>query len=327
MERVTSRLGVYGIAFVETRQATMKSVRTPDERFANIADWPYAPTYTDVSAGDGSTDTLRVAHYEAGPSNAATTILLMHGEPSWSYLYRKMMAVHIAAGHRVIAPDLIGFGRSDKPMETSDYTYERHVAWMNEWLNKNDFTHLTLVCQDWGGLVGLRLATANVDRFDRIAIANTGLPLAGREPSAAFRAWQKYSQEVPDFAVGTLVNGGCSSTLSAAEIAAYDAPFPDDTFKAAARIFPSLYPDGDDHPSNIANTIAWDVLRSWTKPFLTAFSDEDAITKGGNGVFEREVPGAKGQAHTTIEGGGHFLQEDKGEEFATVVNNFIAANP
>lgn len=327
MERVTSSLGVYGIALIETRQVTMKSVRTPDERFANLPDWSFSPTYTNVSAGDGSTDTLRVAHYEAGPSDAATTILLMHGEPSWSYLYRKMMAVHIAAGHRVIAPDLVGFGRSDKPIETGDYTYERHVAWMNEWLNTNNFNQLTLVCQDWGGLVGLRLATANVDRFDRIVIANTGLPLAGREPSAAFRAWQKYSQEVPDFAVGTLVNGGCLSTLSTEEIAAYDAPFPDDTFKAAARIFPSLYPDGADHPSNIANSIAWDVLRSWTKPFLTAFSDGDAITRGGNTVFESEVPGAAGQPHTIIEGGGHFLQEDKGEEFAAIVNKFIAANP
>ena len=305
----------------------MKSVRTPDERFANLPDWSYVPTYTNVSAGDGSTDTLRIAHYEAGPTDAATTILLMHGEPSWSYLYRKMMAVHLAAGHRVIAPDLVGFGRSDKPTETSDYTYERHVAWMNEWLNTNDFKNLTLVCQDWGGLIGLRLATANVNRFDRIAIANTGLPLAGREPSDAFRAWQKYSQTTPHFAVGTLVNGGCLSTLSTGEIAAYDAPFPDDTYKAAARIFPSLYPDGEDHPSNIANTVAWDVLRSWTKPFLTAFSDGDAITAGGQSIFQREIPGAQGQAHTIIEGGGHFLQEDKGEEFATIVNNFIAANP
>lgn len=327
MERVTSSLGVYGIALCRTRQAHMKSVRTPDERFANLPDWSYTPVYTNVSAGDGTTDKLRVAHYEAGPSDAATTILLMHGEPSWSYLYRKMMKVHVSAGHRVIAPDLVGFGRSDKPIETSDYTYERHVAWMNEWLNTNNFNHLTLVCQDWGGLIGLRLATANVDRFDRIAIANTGLPLAGREPSAAFRAWQKYSQEVSDFAVGTLVNGGCIRTLSTEEIAAYDAPFPDDTFKAAARIFPSLYPDGVDHPSNIANTIAWNVLRSWTKPFLTAFSDGDAITRGGNGVFESEIPGAKGQAHSIVEGGGHFLQEDKGEELATIVNKFIAENP
>jgi haloalkane dehalogenase len=305
----------------------MQSVRTPDERFANLVDWPYEPVYTTISAGDGSSDTLRVAHYETGPANAANTILVMHGEPSWSYLYRKMMTSFVAGGHRVIAPDLIGFGRSDKPTQTSDYTYERHVAWMNEWLRTNNFTNLTLVCQDWGGLIGLRVATENVDRFTRIAIANTGLPLAGRQPSAAFRAWQKYSQEVPNFDVGKLVSGGCAIQLSPEVIAAYDAPFPDDTYKAGARIFPALYPDGDDHPSNIANKKAWDVLRSWEKPFITAFSDGDPVTGGGHTVFQRDIPGAAGQPHTTIVGGGHFLQEDKGDEFAAVVNQFIASNP
>lgn len=305
----------------------MKSVRTPDDRFANIADWPYEPVYTTVSAGDGTTDTLRVAHYETGPADAPTTILVMHGEPSWSYLYRKMMVEFVAAGHRVIAPDLIGFGRSDKPMQTADYTYERHVAWMNEWLRTNNFSNLTLVCQDWGGLVGLRLATENTDRFVRIVVANTGLPLADREPSEAFRAWQKFSQEVPNFEVGKLVNGGCATQLSAEEIAAYDAPFPDDSYKAGARIFPALYPDGVDHPSNIANAKAWEVLRSWDKPFLTAFSDGDPVTRGGQRTFEREVPGAQGKPHVIIEGGGHFLQEDKGEQFAAVVNEFIASYP
>ena len=305
----------------------MDSVRTPDDRFATIVDWPYAPVYTTVSAGDGTSDTLRVAHYETGPANATNTILVMHGEPSWSYLYRKMMTVHVAAGHRVIAPDLIGFGRSDKPVKTSDYTYERHVSWMNEWLRANDFTHLTLVCQDWGGLVGLRLATENVERFTRIVVANTGLPVAARQPSDAFRAWQKYSQEVPNFEVGKLVNGGCATQLSADEIAAYDAPFPDDSYKAGARIFPTLYPDGDDHPSNIANQKAWEVLRAWDKPFLTAFTDGDPVTGGGQKVFERDVPGAHGKPHVIIRGGGHFLQEDNGVEFATIVNEFIAAFP
>ena len=305
----------------------MKFARTPDDRFNNLPDWPYAPVYTDVSAGDGTSDTLRVAHYDGGPKDAKTTVLLMHGEPSWSFLYRKMMALHIAAGHRVIAPDLIGFGRSDKPLDTSEYTYERHVAWMNEWLNKNDFRGMTFVGQDWGGLVGLRVVTANVDRFDRICIANTGLPTYGREPTAAFRDWQKFSKEVPVFEVGKMVRNGSLTKLSPEVIAAYDAPFPDESFKAAARIFPSLYPDGEDHPSNIANKIAWDVLRSWTKPFLTAFSDSDPITAGSDKYFQREVPGASGQAHTTIVGGGHFLQEDKGEEFAAIVNAFIAANP
>lgn len=305
----------------------MKFARTPDDRFASLPDWPYEPAYTMVSAADGTSDQLRVAHYEAGPSNAANTILLMHGEPSWSFLYRKMMALHIAAGHRVLAPDLIGFGRSDKPLQTSDYTYERHVAWMNDWLRTNDFRGLTLVCQDWGGLVGLRVATENPDRFDRIVIANTGLPRTGSEPSAAFRAWQKYSQEIPVFTVGKLVNSGCKTDLPPEIVDAYDAPFPDETYKAGARIFPSLYPDGDDHPSCKPNLAAWEVLRSWTKPFLTSFTDGDPVTAGGFKPFEREVPGAQGQKHTIIEGGGHFLQEDKGEEFAAIVNAFIADNP
>ena len=305
----------------------MKFVRTPDDRFNNLPNWPYEPHYTDVSAGDGTSDTLRVAHYEGGPKDAKTTVLLMHGEPSWSFLYRKMMALHIAAGHRVIAPDLIGFGRSDKPLQTTDYTYERHVAWMNEWLNKNDFIGMTFVGQDWGGLIGLRLVTANVNRFDRIVVANTGLPLATREPSDAFRAWQKFSQEVPVFDVGMMMSGGSKTELAPEVIAAYNAPFPDESYKSAARIFPTLYPDGADHPSNIANTKAWEVLRAWNKPLLTAFTDGDPITRGGHKTFQQEVPGAKGQAHTLIEGGGHFLQEDKGEEFAAVVNAFIAANP
>ena len=305
----------------------MKSVRTPDNRFANIANWPYEPVYTTVAAGDGTSDALRIAHYEPGPKDATNTSLVMHGEPSWSFLYRKMMSAFVAAGHRVIAPDLVGFGRSDKPVDTSDYTYERHVAWMNEWIRTNDFTNLTLVCQDWGGLIGLRVATENVDRFTRIVIANTGLPEAARQPSDAFRAWQKYSQEVPVFDVGKLVNGGCATQLSVEEIAAYDAPFPDETYKAGARIFPTLYPDGEDHPSNIANKKAWEVLRAWTKPFLTSFSDQDAVTGGGQKVFDRDVPGAQGQPHVIITGGGHFLQEDKGEEFAAVVNQFIVANP
>jgi haloalkane dehalogenase len=186
---------------------------------------------------------------------------------------------------------------------------------------------MTFVGQDWGGLIGLRLVTANVDRFDRIVVANTGLPLANREPSAAFRAWQKFSQEVPVFDVGKMMSGGSKTELAPEVIAAYNAPFPDETYKSAARIFPTLYPDGVDHPSNIANTKAWEVLHAWNKPLLTAFTDGDPITQGGHKTFQLEVPGAKGQAHTLISGGGHFLQEDKGEEFAAVVNAFIAANP
>ncbi len=305
----------------------MEFVRTPDERFTNILDWPYEPIYTNINANDGTNTVLRVAHYEAGPSDAKETILMMHGEPSWSFLYRKMMKVFVSAGHRVIAPDLIGFGRSDKPTQISDYTYERHVDWMNQWFNAHQFSGLTLMCQDWGGLVGLRLVTANVQAFDRVVVSNTGLPMYGKEPTEAFRAWQKFSREVPVFDVGKMVNAGCAVKLSPEEIAAYDAPFPDESFKAGARIFPSLYPDGENDPSNIANKKAWEILSAWKKPFLCAFSDGDPITAGGDRAFTRSVPGCEGQAHTTIVGGGHFLQEDKGEELAGVINDFMAATP
>ncbi|MEY2966772.1 MAG: haloalkane dehalogenase [Ilumatobacteraceae bacterium] len=305
----------------------MKALRTPDDRFVNLPGWNHEPRYTDVAATDGSGNSLRVAHYEAGPADANETFLLMHGEPSWSYLYRHMADALVAAGHRVVMPDLVGFGRSDKPTELDDYTYERHVAWMLEWFDANNFDGLTFFGQDWGGLVGLRLVTARPERFRRIVVSNTGLPLAGREPSEAFRAWQKFSREIPEFTVGKLVSGGCASKLPPEVIAAYDAPFPDESHKAGARIFPSLYPDGDDHPSNIANKVAWAVLESWTKPFLTCFSDGDPVTAGGQRAFERAVPGASGQRHMIVEGGGHFVQEDKGPELAAILVDFVASNP
>lgn len=304
----------------------MHALRTPDERFDSLADWDHAPRYTDVDAHDGTGDRLRIAHYVAGPTGAPETILCMHGEPSWSYLYRKMIPVFVAAGHRVVLPDLVGFGRSDKPADTSDYTYERHVAWMSEWLVANDLTGLTLVCQDWGGLVGLRLVAAHPERFARVVVANTGLPTGDGPMSDAFMAWQKFSQTVPVFEVGKLVSNGCATKPLAPEVvAAYDAPFPDESYKAGARIFPALAPTTPDDPSGVANRAAWDVLRTFTRPFLTAFSDGDPITAGGHRVFEREVPGAAGQSHTVIEGGGHFLQEDKGPEFARIVCDFVAS--
>lgn len=303
----------------------MHALRTPDERFSNLPDWHHEPRYTDVDAHDGSGDTLRVAHYEVGPQSARETIVCMHGEPSWSFLYRKMIPTFTDAGHRVVLPDLIGFGRSDKPAATGDYTYERHVAWMSDWLVANDLSGLTLVCQDWGGLIGLRLVAAHPDRFARVVVANTGLPRGDAPMSDAFMAWQKFSQSVPVFDVGKLVSNGCASKpLPPNVIAAYDAPFPDESYKAGARIFPALAPTTPDDPSGIANRAAWEVLRTYAKPFLTAFSDGDPITAGGNKVFEREVPGASGQPHTTVAGGGHFLQEDKGPELAAIVCDFIA---
>lgn len=303
----------------------MQILRTPDDRFVNLRDWPHEPHYTEIRHDNQA---LRIAHVDTGPRDAKNVVLCMHGEPSWSYLYRKMIPVFTGAGHRVIAPDLVGFGRSDKPSATSDYTYERHVDWMSQWLTINDLRRLTLVCQDWGGLIGLRLLTAFPDRFDRLVVANTFLPIGDRPPSDAFMAWRKYSQETPNFNVGRIVEGGCArKPLDPDVVAAYDAPFPDDSYKAGARAFPALVPISPDDPSSKANQTAWNVLEDFRKPVLTAFSDSDAITRGGDRAFQQRVPGTSGQAHTTIVNGGHFLQEDAGEELARVVNEFITRNP
>ena len=305
----------------------MEFLRTPDDRFANLPGWDLQPRYTEVDAGDGSGTRLRIAHYEAGPSDAKETILCMHGEPSWSYLYRKMVPGLVAAGYRVVLPDLIGFGRSDKPAQLDDYTYERHVAWMLQWFDATGLDGVTFFGQDWGGLVGLRLLTARPDRFARFLVSNTGLPLAGKEPTEAFRNWQKFSREVPVFVVGKMVSGAVKTKLPQEVVDAYDAPFPDESYKAGARIFPSLYPDGEDHPSNIANLEAWNVLYKWDKPALTCFSDSDPVTAGGFKPFEKFVPGAQGQKHVIVKDAAHFLQEDKPEELVGIITGFIADNP
>ena len=299
----------------------MEALRTPDERFVALPDFPFAPHYVDVPSGDGST--LRVHYLDEGPRDGAV-VLLMHGEPSWCFLYRKMIPVLTGAGLRCIAPDLIGFGRSDKPAGRNDYTYARHVEWMRAALfDALDLQGVNLVCQDWGGLIGLRLVGEHPDRFARVVAANTFLPTGDRPPGPAFLSWQRFSQEVEDFDVGFIVGSGCHTPLTDAVAAAYSAPFPDDTYKAGARQFPTLVPTSPDDPASAANRRAWETLRAWQKPFLTAFSDQDPITKGGDGAFQREVPGCAGQPHTTIEGGGHFLQEDRGEQLAQVIVRWL----
>ena len=298
----------------------MRILRTPDERFANLKDYPFESRYVEVPAAAGAQ--LRVHHVDEGPKDAET-VLLMHGEPSWSYLYRKVIPIILESRFRAVAPDLVGFGRSDKPADRNDYTYQRHVDWMQGWLDRMDLRRITLVCQDWGGLIGLRLVVQNIDRFARVVVANTGLPTGDHPVTEAFLNWRKYSIEVPGFDVGAIVTMGCRTTLPDAVIAAYNAPFPDDTYKEGARIFPSLVPITPDDPASQANRKTWEVLSKFDKPFLTAFSDRDAITKGGEHVFQKQVPGAKGQDHTTIKGAGHFLQEDCGEELAKVIVNFI----
>jgi haloalkane dehalogenase len=294
----------------------MELLRTPDERFANLPGYRFAPHYTTV-------DGVRVHYVDEGPRGAAP-VLLLHGEPSWSYLYRKMIPALTAAGHRAIAPDLVGFGRSDKPTRREDFTYQRHVDWMRGVLSGLDLRDVTLVCQDWGGLIGLRLVAEHPERFARVVAANTFLPTGDQEPGPAFLAWQKFSQEVPDFPVGMIVNGGCTSDLPPDVVAAYDAPFPDDRYKSGPRQFPLLVPTSPTDAASVPNRKAWEVLSRWTKPFLTAFSDQDPITGGADVRLQEVIPGTKGQPHTTIVGGGHFLQEDRGEELARVVVDFIA---
>lgn len=300
----------------------MHTLRTPDERFADLPDYLFEAHYVDVDDQDGGT--LRVHYLDEGPRDGHP-ILLMHGEPSWSYLYRKMIPALVAAGHRCIAPDLVGFGKSDKPTEQSDYTYARHVAWMQAAVTDHlDLRGATFFGQDWGGLVGLRLVADNPDRFDRIIVGNTGLPTGDHAPSDAFLAWQKFSQTTPVFDVGFLLQSATETELSPAEVAAYDAPFPDDTYKAGARIFPALVPTSADDPAAGDNRAAWEVLRRWEKPLICCFSDRDAVTAGGDKPFRSLVPGAEGQPHVTVEGANHFFQEDAAPQLAQIVIDAVA---
>jgi haloalkane dehalogenase len=306
----------------------MQVLRTPDARIEGLDGFPFAPHYADVADQSGSGDGMLRMHYlDEGPADGEV-VLLLHGEPSWSYLYRKMIPGLVEAGLRCIAPDLVGFGRSDKPAAREDYTYARHVEWVRALVfDVLDLGGVTLVCQDWGGLIGLRLVAEHPERFARVVAANTFLPVGNTPAGEAFMSWRRFSQEIETFPTGFIVNGGCTSDLAAEVVAAYDAPFPDEAFKEGARQFPTLVPITPDDPASEANRAAWTVLEQFDKPFLTAFSDGDPITAGSDAILQARIPGAAGQPHTTIEGAGHFLQEDSGEELARVVVGFVAANP
>jgi haloalkane dehalogenase len=292
----------------------MEVLRTPDERFEGLPDFAYEPRFVEVEG-------LRIAYIDEGPRDAPV-VLLMHGEPTWSFLYRHVIAA-LAPRFRVVAPDLVGFGRSDKPAERGAYTYENHVRWMLGWLDEVGLTGITLFCQDWGGLIGLRLVAARPDRFAGVIAANTGLP-EGTGSSDAFDQWVAFSQAVPEFPVSAIINSAVLRLLTADELAAYDAPFPDERFKAGARAFPPLVPVTPAHPSGAENKAAWKELERFKKPFLTAFSDSDPITRGGERVFQARVPGAWGAKHVTLPGG-HFLQEDSPAEIAALIEGFVRA--
>ncbi len=337
----------------------MKILRTPDERFDRVPGFDHPPHYTEVP--DGAGGSLRIHHVDVGPADGPL-VLCMHGQPTWSFLYRHMIEVFTSRGIRVLAPDLVGFGRSDKPAAREDYTYDGQVDWFNAWLEKNDVQNATLVGQDWGGLIGLRMVAENPERFARVVAANTGLPvprelpeekaeavrrfrsdevptpsmqemmgaistLAPEDREMGFAHWQKWTWETEDIPIGMVVGasvaGGGGAPLSTAEIEAYDAPFPDPSYKMGPRAMPSQVPTLPGDPATARQLAAWAVFSEWQKPFLCAFTDNDPVTRGADAVLKARIPGAKGQAHQTIEGGGHFLQEARGDVLAGIVSDFI----
>jgi haloalkane dehalogenase len=298
----------------------MKYLRTPEACFANLPGYSFRPNYLSVDNTEGGA--LRLHYLDEGELDAPI-VLMLHGEPSWSYLYRKMIPILIDAGYRAIVPDLIGFGRSDKPSQRSDYTYQRHVDWVRSAIKQLEMKDITLVCQDWGGLIGLRLVGEHPALFARVVAANTMLPTGDHSPGEAFLKWQNYSQTTTRFGIGAIIQRSTTTELPPEVVAAYDAPFPDESYKEGARRFPMLVPISPDDPAAPANRKAWEILRRFGRPFLTAFSDQDPITAGGDAVLQKLIPGCRGQPHTTITNAGHFLQEDQGERLAQVIVDFM----
>ncbi|WP_435590824.1 haloalkane dehalogenase [Nocardia sp. bgisy118] len=300
----------------------MLTLRTPEERFAELPDFPYPPRYCEIDDTEGGS--LRMAWVEAGPEDA-DPVLMLHGEPSWSFLYRRMIPIVAAAGHRVICPDLVGFGRSDKPARLEDHTYARHVEWVRALaFDTLDLRNVTLVGQDWGGLIGLRLAAEHPERFSRIVTANTGLPTGDFPMPEIWWQFRKAIQSQPAIDVGGFIQWGCTQVMSDEVRAAYDAPFPDDSYCAGPRAMPGLVPTSPDDPAAPANRAAWVTLCQSATPMLVAFSDSDPITGPMGGILQTEMRGAHGIEHPVIRGAGHFLQEDAGEELARHVVEFLA---
>ena len=290
----------------------MDALRTPDSRFKKLAGYPFAPHYLHVAAHD--TPTLRMHYVDEGPTDGPPVVLL-HGEPTWSYLYRTMIPTLADAGHRVLAPDLIGFGRSDKPARIEDYTYWRHVEWLTSWFDSLDLHDVTLLGQDWGSLIGLRIAAEQGHRIARIVVANGFLPTTQQPAPLAFRAWRAFARYSPVLPAGRLVSVGTVTKVPAGVRAGYDAPFPDKRYQAGARAFPQLVPTSPNDPAVLANRAAWDALGRWEKPFLTVFGDRDPIFSFADRLLIEHIPGAAGQPHDRIRGS-HFVQEDCGPDLA-----------
>ncbi|NIM68942.1 MAG: alpha/beta fold hydrolase [Xanthomonadales bacterium] len=301
----------------------MQVLRTPDARFTDLPGFPFGANYLHIR--DPALGELRLHYLDEGPRGAPVALCL-HGEPTWCYLYRRMIPVLTAAGFRVLAPDLVGFGRSDKPAARTAYTYASHVQWMRAWLEDLDLRDITLLAQDWGGLIGLRLATAMAERFARLALSNTALPTGDQPMPEAFMKWRAYSQQVEDFDPGLICNEFGRGSLTPGEMDAYRAPFPTARYQAGARQFPLLVPITPDDPAAPDNRQAWAALQTWTKPVLLCFSDGDPITGPAVEAFRRRVPGARGQPHATLRGG-HFIQESDGENWARRVAAWAGAGP
>jgi haloalkane dehalogenase len=299
----------------------MSILRTPDDRFEDLSGFDFSPNYLEIA--DRDLGPLRIHYLDEGPQDGPV-VLCLHGEPTWCYLYRKMIPVLSAAGLRVLAPDLVGFGRSDKPSRREDYSYERHVRWMNDWLDGVGASEVTLVGQDWGGLIGLRMLAGRPELFARFSLSNTGLPTGDHAINEAFYRWQKFSQEDPEFDIGFIVNLFGHGGLSEGEIDAYRAPFPADEYKAGARQFPLLVPTRPDDPASDDNRRAWQVLMKWRKPALMCFADADPIMAGGEKPFLKLVPGTRGQPHRTLSGR-HFIQEEDGESWAHALADWIGS--
>ncbi len=294
----------------------MKNIlETPLQRFENIKDFPFTPHYCQVDDG------LKM-HYVDEGEKTGQLVLLLHGEPTWSYMYRHMIPPLIDQGYRVIAPDLIGFGKSDKFSDRSQYTYSNHLKWLKALIVDLQMTSINMFCQDWGGLLGLRLVPEMPERFNKIIASNTVLPTGHVKMPEAFMFWRAYSQKSETFDMGKIIDSATVKPLSDDTKAAYNAPFPDETYKAGARQFPMIVPVAADDPECLSNKEAWAFLKTWKKPFLTIYGDEDMIMKGAEKFFQEMIPGAKDQPHKIIHAG-HFIQEDAGPYLAKAICQFL----
>ena len=290
----------------------MQILKTDLTRFEAIPDFPFEENWVEIDLGDGFSG--RMHYVDEGPKDAPP-VLLFHGEPSWSFLYRKMIPVLVEAGFRCLAPDLIGFGKSDKPDEIGFYTYDRHMSWLGQWRDAVVPEPAALFCQDWGGLLGLRMVGEAPDRFTCVVASNTFLPTGGT-PSPAFLAWREFAKTSPDFKIGELLQRATATERTPEEVAAYDAPFPDEPSKAGARAFPTLVPVEDGMDGISQNKAAWKGLAAFDKPFLTLFGEDDPVAGQGGPILAARIAGAEGMPHAMLSTCGHFCQEDRPVELA-----------